>query len=207
MSDNKTSKFGQRLFDLMKNAGVSRKDVYDFVGIESSSFTTWTKGGGIARENREKLSNLLNVSEIEIEFSKEEIDDLLASRFVKERQEYYNDNHIKEEIINELLSRSKNEIYIIGDNDKFLYVSPVAIKNLGCSMTDMKDKTPYDIKPNLTVEGFKNMKARTIISHDPINFTTEHKRCDSDTYKLKIEFMKIETKLGDVFYIASRIDE
>lgn len=87
-----------------------------------------------------------------------------------------------------IIENSLNEIYLFDpDTLRFIDVNRGARKNLGYSLTELKGMTPLDIKPEFTVESFKNIiKPLRTNPEEQLTFTTVHRRKDKSLYPVDI---------------------
>jgi len=77
-----------------------------------------------------------------------------------------------------LLDNSSNEIYIFAaDNFRFIQVNQGARTNLGYNMEELREMTPWDLKPELPLRNGENIQ---------LDFETTHKRKDGSTYPVEV---------------------
>ncbi len=124
--------------------------------------------------------------------------------------------HIEEKLTNEMkkahelsvvVQNSVNEVYIFDKKSlKFIYANKSALKNIGYTLEEMKNKTPIDIKTNITLEYF-NKIAKPLLTDEIacVSFHTTHKRKNGTTYPVKVNLQSIEYK-NSLSYVAIIID-
>lgn len=82
-SDKAKELFGRRLFVLLKNRHVTRREVADYVGVQESTVGRWAKGQGMPRymDQIDRLAEFFNVGKPY--FLEENFDDAAkAQKFV-----------------------------------------------------------------------------------------------------------------------------
>lgn len=118
----------------------------------------------------------------------------------------------RDELLN-VLQNSLNEIYIFNSETlNFEYVNEAALSNLGYSQIEMTRLTPIHIKPEYTLQKFRDLIA-PLVSNEKrkIIFETIHKRKDGSTYPVEVhlQFVAKEKKrvfLAIILDISERID-
>lgn len=98
----------------------------------------------------------------------------------------------------ELVDNSLNEIYIFDkDNLFFTYVNRGAILNTGYSLYEFKQMKPHQIKPDFTLEQFKELII-PLVNHEveQLAFETIHQRKDKSTYNtdIRLQLMNFDGK-------------
>lgn len=103
--------------------------------------------------------------------------------------------------IGHLFEQSWNEIYTFdADTLRFVEVSDAACQNLGYSLNELKQMTPVDIKPELTIEQFNTLIAP--LRHGEkqvVTFETEHQRKDGTYYSVEIRLQLSTIEMPPVF--------
>jgi diguanylate cyclase (GGDEF)-like protein/PAS domain S-box-containing protein len=87
-----------------------------------------------------------------------------------------------------IVQNSFNEIYIFNRKTcHFRYANAAALENLGYSLEELKEKAPFDIKPEYTQKQFKQLLTPLLKKEKPyIIFETKHCRKDGSTYDVEI---------------------
>lgn len=100
-----------------------------------------------------------------------------------------------------ILEHSSNEIYIFNAQTlHFIQVSQGALTNLGYRMDELRNMTPIDIKPGMTLEQFT-----TIIQplhngeRDMVGFETVHRRKDGSLYPAEVRLQLSSREAPPVF--------
>lgn len=117
------------------------------------------------------------------------------------------DNQTKVERYSKIVENSKNEIYIFDyQNYKFINANNAALSNIGYSFSELKEFTPWDIKPEFSQQQFElfiqPLKNNEIES---LNFVTYHKRKDESKYPVKISLRKLE--IGNKLMFVAIIED
>lgn len=88
----------------------------------------------------------------------------------------------------DVIEKSANEIYIFDAYSlKFEYANSKALSNLGYTKEEIKEMTPYDIKPEFTEESFRKALFPLLNGEtDKLVFETVHKRKDESTYSIEV---------------------
>jgi PAS domain S-box-containing protein len=104
----------------------------------------------------------------------------------KAEQEKYN--------LQTTLENSLNEIYIFdADTFKFTYANKGALLNLGYSKKEILKITPIDIKPNYTLEQFKELVSTLITKQEKkIIFFTNHQRKNKSIYPVEVHLQLVK---------------
>jgi len=106
-----------------------------------------------------------------------------------------------------LFEDSLNEIFLFDiDSLKFTQVNNAGISNLGYSLAELQQMTPFDIKPEYDEEKFKAaIKPLLNNTIERVEFQTLHQRKDGSNYFAEIYLQLIEFK-GSRFYAAIIMD-
>ena len=106
-----------------------------------------------------------------------------------------------------VVENSINEIYIFDKKSlKFIYANKSALKNIGYSLEEMQNKTPMDIKTDITLEYFNKIVEPLFTDGTAyVSFHTTHKRKNGTTYPVKVNLQLIEYK-NSLSYVAIIID-
>ena len=107
-----------------------------------------------------------------------------------------------------ILDNSANEIYIFDSQSlKFTHVSQGARKNLGFTLSELKNMTPLDLKPAMTHTAFKKLLKPLINNeYEYIIFETLHQRKNSTIYPVEIHLQIIKGVGGVDQYVAIILD-
>lgn len=100
-----------------------------------------------------------------------------------------------------IFSQSLNEIYIFDfENYKFILANDAALKNLGYSMKEFLEFTPWHIKPDYNKKSFIEV-IKPLIKKDTgkIVFESLHKRKDGTTYNAEVHVQLMNYKEKRVF--------
>ena len=100
-----------------------------------------------------------------------------------------------------ILDESLNEIYVFDSKSfKFLNVNYGAIKNLGYSLEELKNMTPADIKPEYTLEKFKNQVDPLLKKQvKTLGFETIHERKNGSKYPVEVHLQLSNFEDKEVF--------
>jgi len=101
----------------------------------------------------------------------------------------------------QILDNSSNEIYIFNSSDlKFEVVNKGAQQNLGYTMDELLQLTPYDIKPEYEREQFINLLGPLYSGEQELlQFETNHQRKDGTTYPVEINLQLARSEDPQVF--------
>lgn len=101
-----------------------------------------------------------------------------------------------------IIESSLNEIYIFDTETlHFEYLNQGAMKNIGYTLDEMKNMTPLDIKPRLTMADFRRMVAPLISGElQMLNFETIHRRKDGTDYAVEIHLQIYRQDDSSIFF-------
>ena len=106
-----------------------------------------------------------------------------------------------------VIQQSLNEIYLFDSETlEFEYVNQAALNNLGFLESEMKQRTPLDINPDLDENIFKGFLASLRNGNkDKIEFLSSHKRKDGSQYPVEthLQWMRQD---GHDFFAAINLD-
>ena len=87
-----------------------------------------------------------------------------------------------------ILEDSLNEIYMFdAETLKFILVNAGSRNNTGYSMDELREMTPVDLKPEFTIEGFRELIEPVKSGRkEKIKFTTVHRRKDGTLYDIEL---------------------
>lgn len=112
-----------------------------------------------------------------------------------------------ERFFEQIIENSLNEVYIFDTNSyRFIYINKAALFNLGYSMKEIQNMTPFDIKPEMDLEKFKILIKPLIENKErKIVFHTKHLRKDGTTYNVMVSLQKM--KIEKEVFVAFIYDE
>ncbi|WP_323370131.1 PAS domain S-box protein [Xanthomarina sp. F2636L] len=101
-----------------------------------------------------------------------------------------------------ILDESLNEIYVFDSSSlKFLNANYGAVKNLGYSLDELKQMTPVDIKPEYTLDKFKNQVEDLLKKRvEKLEFETIHERKNGSTYPVEVHLQLSVFEDKEVFF-------
>lgn len=103
--------------------------------------------------------------------------------------------------LGEILENSLNEIYIMdAETLHFIQVNHGARENTGYSMAELKQLTPLDLKPEYTLEEFKQWTELLKAGLGQVIFETVHKRKDGSLYPVEVNLQMHKVDDKAVFY-------
>ena len=100
-----------------------------------------------------------------------------------------------------ILEHSVNEIYMFdADTLKFIRANQGALSNLQFSKEEILQRTPLDIKPEHTLESFKELISPLLKNEiEKLEFTTLHQRKDKSCYPVEVHLELTEFESSPVF--------
>lgn len=117
----------------------------------------------------------------------------------------YHASPLSNERLGQIVEESASEVYVFSCEDyRFNLVNRGARDNLLYSMAELRNLTPWDIKPEFTEAAFKAMveplaSDRTRVLH----FNTVHRRKDGTEYDVSVHLQQIKTQNLDPVYFAA----
>lgn len=122
---------------------------------------------------------------------------------ITERQRAENELKLYKHIV----ENSLNEIYIFHpETAKFIAVNRGARENLGYTEEELKNLTPFDLKPGLDLEGLRELLDPLIKgTQEQIMFTTVHRRKNGSFYPVEVHLQMFEYS-GEKVCVALVID-
>lgn len=200
--------FGERLLMLIRQNNIVYKDVADVLNVSITTVGNWTKPNvKITDENLYALADYFDVSYIWMRYGNKARED--AARYLGVSLDSINgiksDEIIfKNKIIRAFLDMTNDEVYFIAENDEqFINFSQSVLDNTGYSAKELMTMAPYDIKPNLSKERYREM-CDAVTETDPISFNVDHIRRDSSIYNIDMKFRKVESSTGNVYIAIGR---
>lgn len=135
------------------------------------------------------------ISTIEMAFKLHEINAMLKQR---ERMLLF---------YHHLFENSPNEMYIFhSETLKFISANRRARENLGYSMDELKEMTPFDLKPDIDMQCFNEVIGPLCKGEQEfIIFSTTHRRKDGSSYPVEVHLLRVEFAKEKV-YMAIVID-
>ena len=104
-------------------------------------------------------------------------------------------------LLNHTISASLNEIYLFDAKTlRFRFANDGALKNLGYGLDELRLITPVDVKPEFSLEIFKQM-IQPLIEHKKqvLTFKTVHQRADGSLYPIEANMQLFEFENEQVF--------
>lgn len=93
----------------------------------------------------------------------------------------------REKDLSRILNQSQNEIYIFNKkNLKFMWVNQKSLENLKHSLSELKQMTPLNIKPDHTLKTFQHLVKPLDENKEKIIFQTRHIRNDGSLYDVEV---------------------
>ena len=117
----------------------------------------------------------------------------------------YHASPLSNERLGQIVEDSGSEVYVFSCEDyRFNLVNRGARENLLYSMAELRNLTPWDLKPEFTEAEFKAMveplaSDRTQVLH----FNTVHRRKDGTEYEVSVHLQQIKTQNLDPVYFAA----
>lgn len=109
------------------------------------------------------------------------------------------------ERLGQIVEDSASEVYIFSVDDcRFTLVNRGARENLQFSMEELRDLTPWDLKPEISEVQFMEM-IQPLISGtlDVLNFNTMHRRKDGTYYDVAVQLQLIQTEDAPPVFFAA----
>ncbi len=100
-----------------------------------------------------------------------------------------------------IFDTSLNELYIFkSDSLNFVQANQSALNNLGYSMEELKQLTPAEINPNISMEQLEqNLQALRSGEVEKLNYETSHIRKDGTPYEVELHLQYLEHVKTSVF--------
>ncbi len=107
-----------------------------------------------------------------------------------------------------LVEESRGEVYVFGgDTLRFVWANRSARENLGYTLEELLTRTPLDLKPDLTPEGFGALLAPLDDGREPlVRFTTRHRRKNGSLYPVDVAVQAVVHQ-GRPCYAAFIVDD
>jgi len=101
-----------------------------------------------------------------------------------------------------IIEKSLNEIFLFDAKTlKFIDVNQGARRNLGYSMTDLREMTPVDITPNLTKKQFLELtNSLEDGTREQVVFETTHERKNGSTYDVEVHLQLFGSETQPFFF-------
>jgi len=111
---------------------------------------------------------------------------------------------VTSERLGRIVEEAASEVYIFGESDfRFRLVNKGARDNLGYSMEELQNLTPWDLKPKVTrdefIEMIQPLRSREI---ERLDFNTVHRRKDGTDYEVAVKLQMFDEDEDVVFYAA-----
>lgn len=115
--------------------------------------------------------------------------------------------HVREispERLGRIVDEAASEVYLFSSDDfKFVFVNRGARDNLGYTMAELRQLTPWDIKPEISREQFLELVAPLLSGALPrLDFETLHARKDGTHYTVAVRLQLIESEGSALFFAA-----
>ncbi|MFN3452765.1 MAG: PAS domain-containing protein, partial [Sphingorhabdus sp.] len=117
----------------------------------------------------------------------------------------YHASPLSNERLGQIVEDSASEVYVFSCEDyRFSLVNRGARDNLLYSMAELRNLTPWDIKPHFTEAEFKALiEPLTSDRSKVLRFNTVHRRKDGTEYEVSVHLQQIKTQnLDPVFFAA-----
>ena len=102
----------------------------------------------------------------------------------------------------DIIDKSLNEIYVFNaETLLFEYANQGALKNIGYSLAEITNLTPADIKPQVSMEMFRDMLRPLITGEkEQLVFETIHRRKNGSDYPVEVHLQLHKQPVKSVFY-------
>jgi PAS domain S-box-containing protein len=102
----------------------------------------------------------------------------------------------------DIIEKSLNEVYVFNSTTLiFEYLNKGASQNIGYTLDEIKNMTPLDIKPQYTIERFKEMIQPLInLEKEKIVFETIHRRKNGTEYHVEVHLQLHSTNDKSLFF-------
>jgi PAS domain S-box-containing protein len=111
---------------------------------------------------------------------------------------------ITTERLGRIVEEASSEVYLFaGDDFRFLLVNRGARDNLGFSIEELRQRTPWDIKPEICREDFLKLVEPLLSgTTERLDFETVHERKDGSRYDVSIRLQLMQPDGEPVYYAA-----
>ena len=109
------------------------------------------------------------------------------------------------ERLGQIVEDSASEVYVFSVNDcRFTLVNRGARENLQFSMAELRDLTPWDLKPEISEPEFMDL-IQPLVSGNlhVLNFNTVHRRKDGTDYDVAVQLQLIRTQDAPPVFFAA----
>jgi PAS domain S-box-containing protein len=105
----------------------------------------------------------------------------------------------------DIIEKSLNEVYVFNSTTlKFEYLNKGASQNIGYTLDEIKNMTPLDIKPQYTIERFKEMIQPLInLEKEKIVFETILRRKNGTDYQVEVHLQLHSTEYKSLFFAVT----
>lgn len=112
---------------------------------------------------------------------------------------------LSNERLGKIVEGSASEVYVFALADfKFILVNRGARENMLYSMDELRDLTPWDLKPQLSKDAFIEMVAPLVHGDVPVlEFNTIHRRKDGTDYDVSVQLQLIRTDDSPPVFFAA----
>ncbi len=114
------------------------------------------------------------------------------------------ENEISVERLGRMVEESASEVYLFSADDfRFVLGNRGARDNLGYSLAELRDLTPWDIKPEIPRDRFlKLVEPLVSRTEERLDFQTVHQRKDGSCYPVAVRLQLIESEGRALYYAA-----
>ncbi|MDP3101262.1 MAG: PAS domain S-box protein [Phenylobacterium sp.] len=112
---------------------------------------------------------------------------------------------VTRERLGRIVEEAASEVYIFSAKDfRFLLVNKGARENLGYSLEELYNLTPWDLKPRITRDDFLGLiRPLQMGENERLDFNTIHRRKDGTEYDVAVKLQIFNDDDDDaVFYAA-----
>lgn len=112
---------------------------------------------------------------------------------------------LSNERLGQIVEGSASEVYVFAQDDcRFILVNKGARENLLYSMEELRQLTPWDIKPEINRAQFLDLIAPLIDGQTPVlEFNTVHRRKDGTIYDVAVQLQLIRSDDADPVFFAA----
>lgn len=109
--------------------------------------------------------------------------------------------------LGQIIEDSLNEVYIFSTDDlRFIQVNHGGRSNLGYSLDELREMTPFDIKPDFTQAAFRELLEPLLTGElEKMHFDTRHLRKNGTTYEVEVH-LQLSTYLNKPVFVAIILD-
>lgn len=114
-------------------------------------------------------------------------------------------SRLSNERLGQIVEDSASEVYVFSAEDfRFTLVNRGARENLQCSMDELRNLTPWDIKPGINENAFLELIQPLVRSDIPVlHFNTVHRRKDGTQYDVAVQLQLIRSDDAPPVFFAA----